>query len=145
LADKTYIGNFVSQVVPGAVMAPVFAIEAANRKIYLKSILWQHLFFNVTTGQKVTEEQLIELTAALSLGGAMPADAIGLDFITVALPGPSVGNREMTFYKSGQYYFNDLSIPNRINIYNTYENFSGVNTYNIYSSVTIETDEKIVY
>ena len=126
-------------------MTPVFSIEAAGRKIYIKSVVWQLLTFNATTGLNVPIEQLTELTCNLSFGGTVPAEAIGNDFKAIAPPAPSIANRELTLYRPGQYFFSDFSIPNAINIYNYFTNHSAANTYNIYSAVTVETDEQIIY
>jgi len=143
---KTYIGNFLGlAIAPGGSYQCQFSIVCPGREILLKSVLWQHLIINTTTGQRVPDEQLNDLTSEFKIGSSVPSGVVGLDFNSVAPPAPSTADRMIALFKSGQYYFNDISINNEILINNAYVNSSAANAYDIYIGVTIEIEEKIIY
>jgi hypothetical protein len=141
--NKIYNGYFQINYNPGAGGTSDFEIISAARYIYLKAVTWQSVILNLTTGLKVTEEQLTELDINLKIlrdGG----EPLGNEFNSLTPP-PSINNNQITLTKTGQFYFDKIEFINKIWFSLSGNNFSAANTYATWQYLTIETEEKIIY
>lgn len=139
---QTYCGNFLAAaIVPGAAHICSFAIISANRKLILKSVTWQNLITNLTTGLRVSDDNLTEIVQELSIGTSVIAGVVGLDYNSLAPPAPLTTDRRIYLYVPGQFFYNDIEFRNEIIFNNNYTNLSAANTYRIIISITVEIED----
>jgi hypothetical protein len=122
----------------GTMQQPVFSINSALRRIYLKSIIWQGILNETTNNYNFDETDCIDIIKSLSIA-AFPAQ--NYTSITNSILPPALdANLTLMFTKFGQYFFNEIRFDNEIRFQVVFDNISAFN-YSISTGIIIETIE----
>jgi len=143
VTKKTYIGNVGITLTPAAPLAnPIWQILIANGRFNLKSVFWTLRIFNSTIGTYIQPENtnvLFWQLAVAQLAGA--GFTVAYDYTPDTAPNPSATDRRLVFWRTGQYFFNELFFQNNLTLLHMYGSTDLLNSYLINVNLTSEIEE----
>lgn len=132
-------------LVPTADITRRLFIERPQRKISVKRILIDVNILDITTGLFVSWEQNKYVKTLFSLLGESGADMITSLFLPIGFVPLIIPGHRIYLNTPGQFYFDNLYIKNIAEINLNFTNLVGLSTFLVSYSLTVETEQTIIY
>lgn len=140
---KLYCATLDRTLLGGTLVLNTFDIVSPNRKLKIKSILFDWIAQEFVSGAFVPYEQNIHEAVKLSIGNYPASSKIGNSFTNGPIPWTTSGT-QIHISKPGQYTLNSFFSANNIPFSLQIENTSGIVIRN-FISITVEIEEKNIY
>lgn len=145
MADRVYTFCEAVNIAPGLFSNYDFNIAANNRELKIRSITFDWMLINNTTGKVVSFEQNVDVNLRIEIGSTVSGDNFSASYNqTAGMPFTYKGNM-IVLSRPGQWQFNSFTVfnilPFRLRITNT----SAANTMMSFVSLITEVEEKIIW